>query len=81
MYGSRGCTGRLGALCEQNCILAGTVMAVSGSDADAGSSRSQSMVLVKKEAPPVEPQRWRCVIDYRARIRQAVVASCLVDCE
>jgi hypothetical protein len=27
MYGSRGCTGRLGALCQQNCILAGTVSA------------------------------------------------------
>jgi hypothetical protein len=24
MYGSRGCTGRPGALCQQNCILAGT---------------------------------------------------------
>ena len=24
MYGSRGCTGHPGALCQQNCILAGT---------------------------------------------------------
>jgi hypothetical protein len=33
-----------------------------------------SMVFVNKPGEP-QPQR-RCVIDYRARIRQAVVASC-----